>query len=745
MSLNPEQEAAVQHRGGPLLVLAGAGTGKTRVITHRVAALLEEGVPPWRILAVTFTNKAAGEMRERIAELCQGRDDIRELWVGTFHSICARILRRWGTAVGLTSNFSIYDTADQKSLMKQVLRELNIDDKKYPPRALLGHLDRAKNRGLGPGDFKKLGLEQPVLNIATRACTRYEERLRFADAADFGDLLVLAVRLLKEAGQGAPGSQLADLDPVLKLRRRFLHIVVDEFQDTNPVQAELVELLGDRAELCVVGDDDQSIYGWRGADVAQILRFPESHPGCEMIRLEQNYRSTGHILGCADAIIRRNSGRLGKTLWSDLGEGEPVRVLPVQDERDEARWIANEVVAHAEKGGDLEDIAVFYRTHAQSRALEEGLRLAGIRYNVFGGLRFFDRKEIKDLVAYLRLLITPNSDVDLLRVINTPARGIGNTSTTRLSEYASRSGCSLWDALAKAREAGLGTAACRRVRGFRELIEGLREELEYGDLGELASATLERTGYREMLARENSEESEARLENLQEFVGELEEFASEQPGATLADYLEQVSLATTVDASAWTGGAVTLMTVHSAKGLEFNHVYMTGMEERVFPHARSLDDEDYTRMEEERRLAYVAVTRAKRRLTLSWARQRRLFGQTQVSRPSRFVAELPAAHTLRRRGRGSQAQTSRPSETRTSPAWNSDIVYDAGQSAAASAATTAVEPDAVALYIGMQVKHSKFGRGEVLGWKGSGPSCKLLVRFPQAGVKTIVSRFCEPV
>ncbi|MCA9717969.1 MAG: ATP-binding domain-containing protein, partial [Myxococcales bacterium] len=493
--------------------------------------------------------------------------------------------------------------------------------------------------------------------------------------------------------------------------------------------------------------------GWRGADVAQILRFPDRHPGCELIRLEQNYRSTGHILGCADAVIRRNSGRLGKTLWSELGDGEPVRALAVRDEREEARWIANEIVSHAQRGGDLEDIAVFYRTHAQSRALEEGLRLAGLPYNVFGGLRFFDRKEIKDLVAYLRLLITPASDVDLLRVINTPARGIGNTTIARLTEFASRHGLSIWEALARTDEVGLGTAAARRVTAFRALLEGLQEELEHGDLGELAAATLERTGYREALARDDTDETQARLENLQEFVGELDEFSTEQPGATLADYLEQVSLATSVDAGAWSPRAVTLMTVHSAKGLEFNHVYMTGMEERVFPHARSLDDEDPARMEEERRLAYVAITRAKRRLSLSWARQRRLFGQVQVSKPSRFLVELPAQHTLRPHARR-PAPPPREPVAPAEPSWNSDIVYDPGHTPARSGASDIVfdagEPASAAssegaqLYVGMPIQHRKFGRGEIVGWKGLGADLKLVLRFPGVGVKTVLARFCEP-
>ncbi|MCA9637038.1 MAG: UvrD-helicase domain-containing protein, partial [Myxococcales bacterium] len=692
MLLNPAQQAAVVHRGGPLLVLAGAGTGKTRVITHRVASLLAEGVPPWQILAVTFTNKAAAEMRERIATICSDREDIRELWVGTFHSICARILRRHGGPVGLSPRFAIYDTSDQLSVMKRVFKDLNIGSGNITPQAVLGTLDRLKNQGYGIEGLDRLDLDEPLRSITRKAGERYERLLRAADGADFGDLLVLALRLLDKAdmsawtprrppptavrarpkapdpqtslplssfaqelagmldfaaGQGAgagvgalvarsqsgpEGAQLADLGPsiatdleaVARLRRRFRHIVVDEFQDTNPVQAAIVDLLSTRAELCVVGDDDQSIYGWRGADVAQILTFPERHGHCEVIRLEENYRSTTRILDAANAIIRRNTGRHGKTLRSSLGEGDPIRILTLRDEVDEARTIATMVANDLAEGVPASEIAVFYRTHALSRALEEALIRGQVRYQVYGGLRFFDRKEIKDLLAYLRLVVNPRSDVDLDRVINVPARGIGKTSTDRLKELANARGISLYETLApaEAEAAGLTASARRRVIGFRRLLDQLIDEAEGKDLGELAAEILDVTGYRLMLAGEESDESRDRLENLQEFVGELSRFSEEEPEATLSDYLEQVALLGDADGGGEEDGlgAITLMTIHSAKGLEFQRVYLTGMEERVFPHARVLDDP--AQMEEERRLAYVAVTRAKRRLTITWTQMR---------------------------------------------------------------------------------------------------------------------------
>ncbi len=746
MSLNPEQRAAVEHRGGPLLVLAGAGTGKTRVITHRVGALLEQGVPPWRILAVTFTNRAAGEMRQRIAGLCDDRDDLRELWVGTFHSICARILRRHGEEIGLSTRFSIYDVDDQISTMGRVLKEMNVSERLFTARGVLGHIDRAKNQGLGPESVDELDLREPVASVVKQAYQTYANRLRAADAADFGDLLLLAVQLL---GRPAPaaGSQLGGFDPIARLKTRFQYVVVDEFQDTNPIQAKLVDLLAGEAELCVVGDDDQAIYGWRGADVEQILGFPDRHPGTRIIRLEQNYRSTEHILECADAIIRRNHGRLGKTLWSDLGEGEPVRVLVVEDEREEARRISREIRRLVDEGASPEDFAIFYRTHAQSRALENEIRQIGLGLRIVGGVAFYARMEVKDLLAYLTVLVNPRSDAHLIRILNRPTRGIGKTSVDRLVAHAGGQGVSLWEALRNPAAAGLGKAATRRVGQFREMMHGLLEATETMRFDELASEVLERTGYRESLAAEETQESHTRLENLQELLGNMTEYADEHPGAALTEFLELVSLVTSDDVTS-DAGSVTLMTVHSAKGLEFERVYMTGMEERVFPHARVL--EDPIQMEEERRLAYVAVTRAKRYLSLSVARRRRLYGQLQVGTPSRFVGDLPDGATTRHGG----AVRRPPKETATKPResrWDDDIEYEAGYSSIhgdpdLDAADVLGDVDGGSpLYIGMTVRHGKFGQGEVLGWSGMGRDLKLQLRFPEVGTKTILARFCNPV
>ncbi|MFO7566927.1 MAG: 3'-5' exonuclease [Enhygromyxa sp.] len=795
LPLNPAQRAGVEHRGGPLLLLAGAGTGKTRVITHRVAALIDEGVPAWRILAVTFTNKAAGEMRERIAGLLgMELDELRRdgPWIGTFHSICARILRRHGETVGLSRNFAIYDTDDQKSLMRKVLKALDIDPRMLSPGAVLGVLDTAKNHGIPRSQIDRLGLGEPMLTWTRRAWELYEDQCRSADAADFGDLLTLTVELLRKAAAKAharaaepaepPGSGAAGparkvklhterpgagkteaVDPVLGLRRRFLHVVVDEYQDTNPVQAELVDLLcGDQAELCVVGDDDQAIYGWRGADVEQILRFPDRHAGCEVIRLEQNYRSTALILDCANAVIRQGLRRHEKHLWSELGPGSPVQLHGFGDEREEARFVARTVQRAIDEGESPSQIAVFYRTHAQSRPLEEAMRLHGVRYRMLGGIRFYDRREIKDLVGYLRLLSNPASDLDCLRVINVPPRKIGAKTIERLSSWALSKQTSLYAATGPESEhggaAGLGKGAVRAVRGFHDVIEELRIDAEKLDHHQIAALVLERTGYIDSL--EHEPDGDVRIENLNEFIGALEQFVHEQPSATLAEYLEQISLATDADDDG-VDDAITLMTVHSAKGLEFDRVIVTGMEEGVFPHARSLDN-DPAALEEERRLAYVALTRARRQLVLSYVQERFLWGNTHVNEPSSFLRALPE-EAITRHGRATARKRPKRAEPRKrEPRWDDDIVLDseyAGTTATGrgrdSADGDAGDPssswgseieyegdDSVQVFRGMQVRHPKFGVGSVVSWSGSGESMKLTANFA-VGRKTIMARFCE--
>ena len=786
LPLNPAQRAGVEHRGGPLLLLAGAGTGKTRVITHRVAALIDEGVPAWRILAVTFTNKAAGEMRERISGLLgMELDELRRNgpWIGTFHSICARILRRHGEDVGLSRNFAIYDTDDQKSLMRKVLKVLDIDPRLLSPGAVLGTIDTAKNHGIPRSQIDRLGLGEPMLTWTRRAWELYEDQCRTADAADFGDLLTLTVELLRKAANKAraaaaepapePGAKRVKLrtdrasdgtsegavDPVLGLRRRFLHVVVDEYQDTNPVQAELVDLLcGEQAELCVVGDDDQAIYGWRGADVGQILKFADRHPGCEIIRLEQNYRSTTLILDCANAVIRQGTRRHEKHLWSELGPGLPVELHGFADEREEARFVARTVQRAIDEGESPSQIAVFYRTHAQSRPLEEAMRLHGIRYRMLGGIRFYDRREIKDLVAYLRLISNPASDLDCLRVINVPPRKIGAKTIERLSSWALTNQTSLYAATGPDSQhggaAGLGTGAARAVRGFHDVVEELRIDREKLDHHQIAALVLERTGYLDSL--EHEPDGDVRVENLNEFIGALEQFVHEQPDATLAEYLEQISLATDADDNN-VDDAIIMMTVHSAKGLEFDRVILTGMEEGVFPHVRSLDG-DPEALEEERRLAYVALTRARRQLALSYVQERFLWGNSHVNEPSTFLRSLPE-EALTRHGRATVRKPARrPAPKPREPRWDDDIEIDPEYRGTTPIGRGGDDgdddrggwgsdieyeaDDSVRVFKGMQVRHAKFGVGSVISWSGSGENMKLTASFA-VGRKTIMARFCE--
>jgi len=794
LPLNPAQRAGVEYRGGPLLLLAGAGTGKTRVITHRVAALIDEGVPAWRILAVTFTNKAAQEMRERIAGLLELElGELRRTgpWIGTFHSICARILRRHGEAVGLSRNFAIYDADDQKSLMRKVLKAIDVDPRMFSPRAALSKIDSAKNLGLPRTRLHELDLGEPVFTWTQRAWALYEDQLRAADAADFGDLLTLTVELLRKASPSTSQARERDtssasprrtvklhtergpastsgpttVDPVVGLRRRFFHVVVDEYQDTNPVQAELVDLLcSERSQLCVVGDDDQAIYGWRGADVGQILGFPDRHPGCEIIRLEQNYRSTTLILDCANAIIRGGARRHDKQLWSELGTGEPVALWGFADERDEARFIATNVRQAIDEGESPAQIVVFYRTHAQSRPLEEAMRRFGIRYRMLGGIRFYDRREIKDLVAYLRLVTNPGSDLDCLRIINVPARRIGTKTIERLTAYTLREQCSLYEACGPrsnhGRDAGLGKAAARAVEGFWQIIEELREDAPKLDHHQAAALVLQRTDYIDSLEQEP--DSDTRIENLNEFLGSLEQFVDEQPDASLAEYLEQISLATHGD-SPELDAAITLMTIHSAKGLEFDRVYLTGMEEGVFPHARVLGDGDPLALEEERRLAYVALTRARRALCLSFVQTRFLWGSSQHNEPSRFIRELPEA-AISRHGRATakRRRKPKPKPAERAPRWDDDIEIDPEYAGTTAVGRSEDEGDggggsswddtevvyeeddaaAVSVFRGMQVRHPKFGVGTVVSWSGTGRNMKLTLSF-SVGRKTIMARFCE--
>jgi DNA helicase-2/ATP-dependent DNA helicase PcrA len=632
--LNSPQADAVAHIRGPLLVFAGAGSGKTRVITFRIANLVaRERVPPYRILAVTFTNKAAGEMRHRLEGIL-GAEIARDLWVGTFHATCAKLLRRYGDAVGLEKNFIIYDGADQKAVVTRVLRELDLDEKRFAPRAMLAAIHKEKQEGRGPDE---MSLDDYSAEMVKKVYARYEEHLRAANAVDFEDLILRVVKLLEDDTR-IEGET---------IRRRFEFVLVDEFQDTNAVQYRMLRALArDHHNLCVVGDDDQSIYRWRGADVRNIRGFKKDFPETLVVKLEQNYRSTGHIVKAALGVIAPSKEREPKELWTANEDGLPVEMIATKDERDEAAHVVAVIDETRKKGIDPRQIAVFYRIHAQSRVLEEALRAVNMPYQIVGGTKFYERAEIKDALSYLRLAVNPKSDVDLLRVVNVPARGIGATTLDRLTTLATLENMSVWQSLGHLDKAGdIAAAARKRLVAFADMMRDIQAAARTAPATEVLAMILDRSGYRTALEAENTAESDARLENLAELAGSIGDYEAEASAAgepaTLEGFLERVSLQADTD-SGDQGGKITLMTVHGAKGLEFDTVLLTGMEEEMFPY-RGFDPGGEEEMEEERRLAYVAITRARRRLVMTHTETRQIFGTTRWGRPSRFFGDLPAA------------------------------------------------------------------------------------------------------
>jgi DNA helicase-2/ATP-dependent DNA helicase PcrA len=715
-SLNPKQSEAVLHGEGPLLILAGAGSGKTRTLTHRVAHLIgTRGVAPWRILAVTFTNKAAGELRARLRHLL---GDSEPPWVSTFHAACVRILRREAAAVGFTSDFAIYDDQDQERLLKDCLRELNVGDQVLSPRAAASLIDAAKNRGLDAADYDRSDVWSERV---AQVYALYQAKLQRANAFDFGDLLLRTTQLFEQ--------QPAVLD---RYRERFRHVLVDEFQDTNAVQYQLTKQLASaHRNLCVVGDDDQSIYRWRGAEVANILDFERDFADTFVIRLEQNYRSTGTILGAANAVVARNSRRCHKTLWTENPEGERITLACLDDETEEARYVATEITRLRATGTPLRDIAVFYRTNAQSRAVEETLVRHRIPYTIVGGVRFFARAEIKDVLAYMRVLTNPADTISAKRIVNVPARGIGSGTVASLTALETEAGGFLPACRLALQRGELRPTATRRVREFVELMDSLQQKLTQVPFPQLAEHIMEVTGYAQMLEAERSERADERLQNLRELVSGMQEFAAGDK--TLQEYLEQVALVSDLDAYDGDAERITLMTLHSAKGLEFPVVFITAMEEGLFPHARGSGDDE---LEEERRLCYVGMTRAMRKLYLTHARSRRLFGDAQFNARSRFVDEIPQ-HAIEevdcstapaRAARWTRARAPRP------PVPDPDrvrVVYDAEYG----------------LRIGSRVRHSTFGIGTVKSLEGAGERAKATVLFRSVGAKKLFLKFAplEPV
>ena len=717
--LNPMQQLAVKHDTGPLLLLAGAGSGKTRALTHRIAWLIRQyKVDPWQILAVTFTNKAAGEMKARLEELL---GDSQGLWVSTFHSACVRILRQEIEALGFNRNFTIYDDQDQERLLKVILQELGIDEKQLKPRAVAAAIDRAKNKGVWPEQLQDNDYQAEQV---TRIYALYQERLKQANALDFGDLLMQTVRLFE------------DHPEVLeKYRQRFHYVLVDEFQDTNQVQYRLIHLLASgHGNLCVVGDDDQSIYRWRGAEVGNILGFERDYPGCETIRLEQNYRSTKTILDAAGAVVAHNKGRKAKKLWTENQDGDPVTLEVLPDDLEEARYLAGEISRLKQQGRHLRDIAVFYRTNAQSRVLEEALRNERIPYVMFGGLKFYLRMEVKDILAYLRIISNPADTVSARRIINVPPRGIGAVTVNKIAAFENDAGGFLPACRMALDRGALSGAAASKVRAFVELIESFRQRADDTPYPQLTADLIEETGYGTQLRAEKTEEARNRMDNLQQLLAGMEEHQASE--GTLQDYLEQVALITDLDSYDQSLDRVTLMTLHAAKGLEFPIVFMAGMEEDIFPHSRSGGGQE--ELEEERRLCYVGMTRAMQKLYLTNARRRRIYGAFKFNPPSRFLGEIPPGLIGRET----------PDGLRKSSSHNLASLFDQAEPDFADEDPffdddeVRVVPDAEeGLRIGLQVRHIKFGVGTVRRIEGQGDNQKVTVYFHRFGPKKLLVRF----
>ncbi|MET0728999.1 MAG: DNA helicase PcrA [Acidimicrobiales bacterium] len=729
--LNPVQWEAVTHTDGPLLIVAGAGSGKTRVLTHRIAHLIQEHrVSPFEILAITFTNKAADEMKHRVGALVGPVAE--KMWVSTFHAACVRILRRDADRLDYPKQFTIYDQADANRLTGYVIRDLGLDPKRFPPRTVHATISAAKNDNLSAAAYAERAqviYERKIAEIFSE----YQARLLRAGAMDFDDLLGNAVLLLHR-----------NPDLLEHYQRRFKHVLVDEYQDTNSVQNELVLLLTrDHRNVCVVGDGDQSIYRFRGADMRNILEFENAFPDVTVVVLEQNYRSTQTILDAANAVISNNLGRKPKELWTDRGDGQPIVRYHGDDEVDEAQWVTREI-ARLHDGGDLRwgDVAVFYRTNAQSRVLEEHLARHGVPYKVIGGTRFYDRREVKDALAYLKAVINPSDEVSVKRIVNTPKRGVGDSSVGKLDAYASARGLSFMDALRRAGDAGVGGTAAKGIMQLLFLLDSVDGLAADDRPAPLLEALLERSGYLDELRAERSIESEGRLENLAELVG------SAQDAGSIEQFLEQVSLVADADEIDGDDSQVVLMTIHAAKGLEFPAVFIIGLEDGVFPHLRSIGEPD--ELEEERRLAYVALTRAQERLYLTHAWSRTLYGGTQYNPPSRFLDEIPQqlvqAIEQRRASRGGRTYGGGGSGGYGGAGYGSG-----GRGVSASRermVEAALRPkstgpaqhgaEALGLKVGDDVSHATFGEGIILLIDGVGDKAEVVIRFPGVGEKRLL-------
>jgi len=768
--LNPQQQKAVAHQDGPLLIMAGAGSGKTKVLTCRIANLLAHGVRPWNILAITFTNKAAAEMRDR-AERMIG-EAARDVLLSTFHSFCARFLRREIEATGIYKrNFVIYDTTDSLTVIKNVLKKLNLDEKKFTPRSMLGAISNAKNMLMGPREMKKKA-DNFHAEKAAEVYDLYQAELRNNNALDFDDLLGLTVQILRD------NEEIRE-----KYQDRYRYILVDEYQDTNGAQYQITKLLAAKHHnLCVVGDADQSIYGWRGADMSNILDFEKDYPEATVVKLEQNYRSTKVILAAANAVIANNQDRKPKNLWTENAQGDKITLYEASTERDEAAYIAGCCqTQHEAEHRDYGDIAVLYRTNAQSRVIEETFMRMGVPYTMVGGLKFYDRKEIKDTLAYLRVLYNPLDSVSMLRIINTPKRGIGASTIGKIQSYADANGLTFFDVIANPEamaDAGIASRAKSKLEAFSAMIFELMGKVDEMHLDELIEKVLDASGYMdELQSGEKKVENESRIENLKEFVGVAIDFEKEQDDASLESFLAQLSLVSDIDNADMEDDRVTLMTLHSAKGLEFPIVFMTGMEEGLFPHSRTLMEPK--EIEEERRTCYVGITRAKEKLYLTRAQQRTIYGHTNMFPPSRFLAEIPEEYLERYESDGwggfrpvsDGAQSSSPRGAWGAHAGGSRFtpgaqqmghgVHFAGQPKSAFEVLEAlrqkqarqaqpavqrggvIRPDtSVDWKVGDKARHGKWGIGTVVSVKKvADGEVELKIAFPGQGVKGLMQKY----
>ena len=768
-NMNDRQKEAMLCTEGPLLIIAGAGSGKTRVLTHRIAWLIESGITdPWHILAITFTNKAAGEMRQRVDSLVKEGAD--QVWVATFHSTCVRILRRFIDRIGYENGFTIYDTDDQKTLMKQVFKDLRIDPRSFRERNVLAAISSAKNELIGPDAFAKEAVGYAEEKQAE--CYReYQKRLHKNNALDFDDLIMMTVKLLK-----------ACPDVLDYYRNRFRYILVDEYQDTNTAQFRLVELLaGGHRNLCVVGDDDQSIYKFRGANIENILNFEEAFPGAKVVKLEQNYRSNGNILEAANSVIRNNRGRRDKKLWTEQETGEKIRVMRFETAQDEADAVSSEILK-ASGGIRYSSFAVLYRTNAQSRLLEEKFVTKGIPYQLVGGVNFYQRREIKDVLAYLRTIANGSDDIAVRRILNVPKRGIGNTTADKIADFAAANGISFWQGLLDAPGAGIAGRADAKIRKFTDMIEEFRRKSADMPLDKLIAMVAADSGYIESLKEEGEIEAESRIENIDELISKAASYEAEGPDLSdrteeglpadlplLNRFLEEVSLVADIDSLDEDSEKVTLMTLHAAKGLEFDEVYMTGMEDGLFPGNRSIDDPK--ELEEERRLCYVGITRAKRRLTMTSAKSRMINGETRWSNESMFVREIPeelkeradrsASSAFRkpvqpsysgRYGSGASGRTG-SSGGSGSPAhrypWESASFASSGDPGRKRPAPAfgkqfqVVKADHLDYAEGDRVRHTRFGAGTVLKIVDGGRDFEVTVDFDGHGVKKMFAGFAK--